>query len=69
LCKKVKKIIDYGDPYGRALEANILCFEDSINIRRKLENIQKTKSINPSPGTTEKPARRTGRKQKAGSSM
>jgi hypothetical protein len=69
LCKKVKKIIDYGDPYGRALEANILCFEDSINTRRELENLKKTTSQNPSPGTAGEPARCTGRKQKAGSSM
>lgn len=45
LCKKVKKVVESKTPYAAALESNILCFEDSINIRRELENIKAVQSV------------------------
>lgn len=44
LCEKVKKVLNSKTPYAAALESNILCFEDSINIRRELENIKAVQS-------------------------
>lgn len=44
LCEKVKKVLNSKTPYAAALESNILCFEDSINIRRELENLKAVQS-------------------------
>jgi len=49
LCKKLKKIVDFGKPYSTAIEANIDCFEDSVEIRKELKNLKvmRTKGQKP----------------------
>lgn len=53
-CRKVKNIRDYGTPYKEAIEANILCFEDSITVKRDLKNLRKTRSKGRKSGTTKR---------------
>jgi len=60
LCGKVREVINYGEPYASALRSNILCFEDSINIKRELKNLQAVTSKGPASGTPEEPVGSTG---------
>jgi len=66
LCKKVKKVIESKTPYAAALEANILCFEDSINVKREMENLKAVTSGGPGGDMPGDPAEHTAKKQKAG---
>lgn len=66
LCRKLKEIREYGEPYKTAIESNINCFEDTVKIRKELRNLRETQSAGPDGGIAQKPARHTAKKRQAG---
>ena len=66
LCKKVKRILDSKTAFGNALEANIHAFDESVTLKREVENLKEVMSKGRLSGTSEKPARRAGQKRRAG---
>lgn len=80
LCEKVDRVINSDGSYSTALEANIKSFDEAVtekdeikklktqmeNLTNELNNFKKTQSKGPSSGTSEKPARPTGSKEKVG---
>lgn len=65
LCKKVKSVIDSGSDYADALKSNIVCFEKSVQLERRIDNLEKLSSPGQRGGAA-RAARLTAKKQTAG---
>lgn len=59
LCRRVKKVMSAKDGFSRALESNIFAFEESIDLKREVQNLKEVISPGRSGGTPKVPARRT----------
>ena len=66
LCKKVKTIMDSKTGFSDALRANIHAFEESVKLKREVENLKEVMSLGRNAGTSLKPVRNIGRKKRAG---
>ncbi len=76
LCRKVKAIIESKTHWADSLRSNIKSFKKGLDNDKKMEildqrlkNVEAVTSKGHSTGTSKTPARRTGSKKKAGSSM
>lgn len=67
LCIKVKRVIQSRTAFGKALEANIHAFDESVTLKREVENLKKVMLPGQSAGMTNGPVGSTGKKRKAGS--
>ena len=65
ICKDVKYVIEEGGDFTDALKANIKAFKKSVEMERRLRNLEKGMS-GGFDGGIQNPASRTARRRKAG---
>lgn len=66
ICRDVKYVMEEDGDFADALKANIKAFRKSVEIDRRLKNLEEGLSAGRDGGTLQEPARRTARKRKAG---
>jgi transcriptional regulator with XRE-family HTH domain len=65
LCKHAKEILDSDTIYADALRVNVAAFKDSIDLHRRLDNLEQTTSAGLPAGTGRRAASGIGKKRKA----
>ena len=66
ICRDVKHVMEEDGEFADALKANIKAFKKSVDIERRLKNLEKCSSMGQGGGIPQAPARSTAKRRKAG---
>jgi len=65
LCRRVKYIIDDNGEFAEALKANIKAFKKSVELDRRVKNLEQSLSSGSGGGIPQAPARSTAKRRRA----
>lgn len=65
ICRSVKYVIEDDGEFAEALKANIKAFKKSVELDRRVKNLERSLSSGQGGGIPQAPARSTARKRKA----
>lgn len=66
ICRSVKYVVEDDGEFADALKANIKAFKKSVELDRRVKNLEQTISVGSGGGIPQAPARSTAKKRKAG---